>query len=76
MDGTTMVLLIVVVAVLAGSFDNWVKHKAKSETNKEQDIEIRALKADVDRLTERVRVLERLATDEDFQLRKEFQNMA
>ena len=76
MDGTTMVLLIVVVAVVAGSFDNWVKHKAKAATNTAQNSEIDALKADVERLTERVRVLERLATDADYRLRDEFRNMA
>ena len=76
MDGTTMVLLIVVVAFVAGSFDNWVKHKAKSATNTAQDKEIQSLKADVQRLNERVQVLERLATDEDSRLREEFRHIA
>lgn len=76
MDGTTMVLLIVVAVAFAGSFDNWVKHKNKSATNAAQDEEIQSLKADVQRLTERVQVLERLATDEDSRLREEFRHIA
>lgn len=76
MDGTTMVVMIVVVACLAGSFDNWVKHRGKAAKNKVQDQEIEGLKADVMRLTDRVRVLEKLATDEDHRLREEFRRMA
>ena len=76
MDGTTMVLLIVVAVAFAGSFDNWVKHKNKSATNTSQDKEIQSLKADVQRLNERVQVLERLATDEDSRLREEFRHIA
>lgn len=76
MDGTTMVVMIVVVACLAGSFDNWVKHRNKAQKNAAQDTEISSLKADVMRLTERVRVLEKLATDEDTRLRQEISRLA
>lgn len=76
MDGTTMVVMIVVVACLAGSFDNWVKHRNKTQKNAAQDNEISSLKADVMRLTERVRVLEKLATDDDTRLREEISRLA
>jgi|GEM_PF-1681195 len=76
MDGTTMIVMIVVAGCFASSFDNWVKHKNKSQKNQSQDSEIAALKADVTRLTDRVRVLEKLATDDEARLRDEFRKMA
>lgn len=76
MDGTTMVVMIVLVACLAGSFDNWVKHKNKAAKNQAQDQELESLRSDVVRLTDRVRVLEKLATDEDTRLRQEISRLA
>ena len=76
MDVFTMVVVIVVIGCVTGSIDNWVKHKNKAQKNQSQDSEITALKADVMRLTERVRVLEKLATDDDARLREEFRRMA
>lgn len=76
MDGTTMVVMIVVVGCVAASFDNWVKHKSKNQKNKTQDNEIITLQADVKRLTERVHVLEKLVTDDEARLRDEFRRMA
>ncbi len=76
MDVFTMVVIIVVIGCVTSSIDNWVKHKGKAEKNRVQDSEIADLKADVMRLTERVRVLEKLATDDDVRLREEFRRMA
>lgn len=76
MDVFTMVVIIVVIGCVTSSIDNWVKHKSKNRKNQVQDDEIASLKADVMRLTERVRVLEKLATDEDMRLRDEFRRMA
>jgi len=71
-----MVVAIVVIGCVTSSIDNWVKHHSKAQKNQAQDAEIHRLKADVDRLTERVRVLEKLATDDDARLRQEFRNLA
>lgn len=76
MDVFTMVVIIVVIGCATSSIDNWVKHKNKAQKNQAQDTEITELKADVVRLTERVRVLEKLATDDDARLREEFRRMA
>jgi len=76
MDGTTMIVMIVVAGCFASSFDNWVKHKHKTQKNQSQDTEIASLKADIARLTDRVRVLEKLATDDEARLRDEFRKMA
>ncbi len=76
MEVFTMVAIIVAIGCLTSSFDNWVKHKNKAEKNRAQDEELVELRADVARLRERVKVLERLATDEDYRLRDEFRRMA
>lgn len=76
MDVFTMVVIIVVIGCITGSVDNWVKHRSKAQKNQAQDAEIDGLRADVLRLTERVRVLEKLATDDDSRLREEFRRMA
>ena len=76
MDVFTMVVVIVVVGCVASSFDNWVKHKNKAAKNQAQDQELESLRADVMRLTERVRVLEKLATDDDARLRQEISRLA
>ena len=76
MEVFTMVVIIVTIGCLTSSFDNWVKHKSRAQKNRAQDGELETLRADVAQLTERVRVLERLATDEDFRLRDEFRRMA
>lgn len=71
-----MVAIIVVIGCVTSSIDNWVKHREKARKNLAQDSEIQALRGQVERLTERVRVLERLATDEDSHLRSEFRKLA
>lgn len=76
MDVFTMVVVIVVIGCVTSSIDNWVKHKNKTQKNQVQDTEISGLKADVARLSERVRVLEKLATDDDAHLREAFRRMA
>lgn len=76
MDVFTMVVVIVVMGCVNSISNNWFKHKSKAAKNHAQDSEIDALKADVMRLTERVRVLEKLATDDDARLREEFRRMA
>ena len=76
MEVFTMVAVIVTIGCLTSSFDTWVKHKDRTKKNSHQDAELETLRSDVARLTERVRVLERLATDEDYRLRDEFRRMA
>ncbi|MEL7129202.1 MAG: hypothetical protein AAGK23_06615 [Pseudomonadota bacterium] len=71
-----MVVVIVVIGCLTSSFDNWVKHKNKARKNQAQDTEIQRMQTDIDRLQERVRVLERLATDSDTRLREEISRLA
>lgn len=68
----TMVVLIVAISVGAGVINTYLRTKAKlGARNAEQDKEIESLRADVVKLADRVRVLEKLAVDGDRQLSAE-----
>lgn len=75
-DPFTMVVLIVLISVGAGVINNYVKMKHQSAETNSNDADIHRMQADIDRLTERVRVLEKLATDEERGLRDEFKKLA
>ena len=70
-----MVVLIVLIAVGAGVVNNYLKLQAKRSEGA-SDAEIQKMQADIDRLTERVRVLEKIATDGDHRLRDEISRLA
>ncbi|MEL7546747.1 MAG: hypothetical protein AAGJ84_08855 [Pseudomonadota bacterium] len=72
----TMVVLIVLITVGAGVLNNWIKMRRETERGAVEAEQLEALKADVDRLKERVQVLEKLTTDSDAQLRDSFRNLA
>lgn len=72
----TMVVLIVLISVGAGVINNYIKMKNARPERTESDADIHRMQAEIDRLTERVRVLEKLATDGDTQLRDEFRRLA
>lgn len=61
----TMVVLIVAISVGAGVINNWLKLKHTNKRNATQDQELEGLKAEVAKLQDRVRVLEKLAVDGD-----------
>lgn len=72
----TMVVIIVLISVGAGVINNYLKTRAGRESDRESQAEIDRLRKDVDRLTERVRVLETIATDKDERLREEIRRLA
>ena len=71
MDPFTMVVCIVFVCVAAGVFNNYIKTKAK-QPNSNQD---ESLLVEIDELRERVEILEKIVTDEKFQLEREIQSL-
>jgi len=75
-DPFTMVVLIVLISVGAGVINNYFKMKTQASETSGNDADIHRMQADIDRLTERVRVLEKLATDDDRGLRDEFRKLA
>jgi len=72
----TMVVLIVLISVGAGVLNNYFKMKAQRGDTLENDADIHRMQAEIDRLAERVRVLEKLATDDERSLRDEFRKLA
>lgn len=75
-DPFSMVVAIVAISVGAGVFNNYVRMKTRmTARNSEQDREIEGLRADVAKLADRVRVLEKLAVDADRQLSAEISKL-
>ena len=72
----TMVVIIVLIGVAAGVINNWIKVRSESREHAASDEEVQQMRRDLERLTERVRVLETLATDKDERLREEIRRLA
>jgi hypothetical protein len=74
-DPFSMVVAIVAISVGAGVLNNYFRMKHASRRNVDQDREIADLKADVGKLQDRVRVLEKLVVDADRQLSAEISKL-
>lgn len=78
MSGTTMVVVIICV-VFGIMYEMYKKHldfKAKTlNHNKTADEENNQLKQQVEKLTERVQILEKIVTDEGYQVQKDINNL-
>ena len=78
MNGTTMVVVIVCV-VFGVMYEMYKKHiEFKTKTlhhSKNSDKQNDQLKQQVEKLTERVQVLERIVTDEGYQVQKDINNL-
>ena len=72
----TMVVIIVLISVGAGVINNYLKMRNNRAEDAVSEEALFKLRKDVERLTERVRVLETLATDEDKRLRDEIRRLA
>jgi hypothetical protein len=71
-----MVVLIVAISVGAGVYQNYLKLKVNRRDDGEADLKIAQMQSEVDRLKERVRVLEKITTDSDRQLHDEITRLA
>ena len=76
MDPIVMVVLIVLISVGAGVVNNYLKLKDNAKSDKGADEDIRRVLGEVDRLKERVRVLEKIVTDQERQLSDEIRKLA
>ena len=72
----TMVVLIVLIAVGAGVIKTWIETRANSTADEETRLRMEDLEREVIRLRDRVKVLEKIATDNDSQLREEISRLA
>ena len=72
MDGVfIMVVLIVLIACGAGVLNNYLKtQRAMARSGPSEEVQ-----AEIDRLRERVEVLEKIVTDEKYQLSKELDRL-
>jgi len=80
MSGTAMVVAIVFISVGFGvMYDMYKKHlEFKERTlnhNSQSDEQAIAMKKQVEKLTERVQVLEKIVTDEGYQVKKDIDNL-
>jgi cell division protein FtsL len=74
-DPFSMVVAIVAISVGAGVLNNYFKLKHANQRNANQDRELSDVKAEVAKLQDRVRVLEKLAVDGDRQLSAEINRL-
>lgn len=78
MSGTTMVVVIVCVVfgILYEMYKKHLQFKAKTlNHNKVSDEQTVHLKQQIEKLTERVQVLEKIVTDEGYQVQKDINNL-
>ena len=71
-----MVVLIVLISVGAGVINNYLKVRATQADEIRSQAEVDEVLAEVERLKERVRVLEKIITDNDRHLADEIRNLA
>ncbi|HEY8520366.1 MAG TPA: hypothetical protein VIN61_09810 [Gammaproteobacteria bacterium] len=71
MNPFEFVLAIIILAFSFKLLESWIKHRQQSRS---AEGEIELLKR-LDAIEERVKVLERIVTDERFDLRREFKNL-
>jgi hypothetical protein len=62
-----MVVVIVVISAIASMFNSWTKQRRKSASSADD--------GRLDRLEERVRVLERIVTDSGYEVRRQFRDL-
>jgi uncharacterized protein YlxW (UPF0749 family) len=74
-DPFSMVVAIVAISVGAGVVNNWIKMKQTTRRNADQDRELAEVRAEVAKLQERVRVLERITVDSDRNLSAEISKL-
>lgn len=72
----TMIVIIVLVCVGAGVINNYLKVKADREDGATNQADLDKMRMEVERLKERVRVLETIATDKDQRLSEEIRKLA
>ncbi|MEM0986530.1 MAG: hypothetical protein AAGJ32_09805 [Pseudomonadota bacterium] len=72
----TMVVMIVTVVMAAGVLKTYLQTRDNSSTGAENEKELADMRAEIARLKERVRVLEKIVTDRDKVLADEISRLA
>jgi len=76
MDPLVMVVLIVAISVGAGVYQTYLKTRANFAADAATQADVSAMRDEVSRLKERVRVLETIVTDKDRALAEEIRKLA
>jgi hypothetical protein len=76
MDPFSMVVAIVAISVGAGVISNYLKLKANRRGDEATQEDLAAMRGEVDKLKDRVRVLEKIVTDQERQLADEIRRLA
>lgn len=72
----TMVVLIVLIAVGAGVIKTWLETKSNSAGDEQTNLRVQDLEKEVMHLRDRIKVLEKITTDGDRDLREEISRLA
>jgi len=76
MDPFMMVVLIVAISVGAGVYQTYLKTRASSAADETTKADVSAMRDEIGKLKERVRVLETIVTDKDRTLAEEIRKLA
>lgn len=71
-----MVVAIALIVMGAGVVRTWLAMRANAGTDREMLERVNRLEAEVSRLSERVRTLEKVVTDPEHRLREDFSRLA
>jgi len=73
MNTFEMVVLIVLISVVAGVVNNYIKSRVDAGSVESGELAERLAKLDL--LEDRVKTLEKIVTDRDFELKEKFRNL-
>jgi hypothetical protein len=73
MNPFEMVVLIVLLSLVAGVANNYIKSRGEGDSPASDELKQKLAK--LDSLDERVRTLEKIVTDRDFELKEKFRNL-
>ena len=73
MNPYEMVIFIVFLSLAAGVANNYIKRRSDAGSPANEELNQRLAK--LDSLDERVRTLEKIVTDRDFELKEKFRNL-
>lgn len=76
MDPFTMVVAIVAISVGAGILNTWIKARAHAPADMASQGDLVTMREEVARLKDRVRVLEKIVTDNERALSEEIRRLA
>ncbi len=71
-----MVVIIVLISVGAGVVNNYLKMRADHRSDEDANLEVQKVLGEVAQLKDRVRVLEKIVTDQERQLSEEIRKLA